>query len=240
MKKSTIFSILCIFLLIPATLYLGTTLPGRWFYLTSTLIIIETMIPFFLAFETRKPQARELVTIAVMAAIAAVSRMAFAFIPHFKPITAIIMITGMAFGAQAGFLTGTIAAFASNFAFGQGPWTPWQMMAYGIGGFLAGLVFYKRKMTKNSLSNALIRAAFGFVCIMICVGPLLDACTIFTTGSVINWPYALGILASGLPVNLTHGVACFLTLLLFSNPLLDKLDRIKVKYGMMEAENRGI
>ena len=95
-------------------------------------------------------------------------------------------------------------------------------------------------MTKNSLSNALIRAAFGFVCIMICVGPLLDACTIFTTGSVISWPYALGILASGLPVNLTHGVACFLTLLLFSNPLLDKLDRIKVKYGMMEAENRGI
>ena len=95
MKKSTIFSILCIFLLIPATLYLGTTLPGRWFYLTSTLIIIETMIPFFLAFETRKPQARELVTIAVMAAIAAVSRMAFAFIPHFKPITAIIMITGI-------------------------------------------------------------------------------------------------------------------------------------------------
>ncbi len=240
MKKSTLFSILCIVLLIPATLYLGTTLPGRWYYLTSTLIIIETMIPFFLVFEGRKPQARELVTIAVMAAIAAVSRMAFAFIPHFKPITAIIMITGMAFGAQAGFLTGAIAAFASNFAFGQGPYTPWQMMAYGMGGFVAGLVFYKRTLTKKPLYNALIRAVFGFVCIMLCVGPLLDTCTIFTTGSVISWPIALSIFASGLPVNLTHGVACFATLLLFSTPLLDKLERIKTKYGMMEAGNRGI
>ena len=76
MKRSTVCSILSILLLIPATLYLGIRLPGRWYYLTSTLIIIETMIPFFLAFEKRRPQARELVTIAVMAAIAAVSRAA--------------------------------------------------------------------------------------------------------------------------------------------------------------------
>ena len=67
MKKSMLFSLLVIFLLIPATLFLGTQLTGRAYYLTSTLIIIETMLPFFFAFETRKPQARELVTIAVPA-----------------------------------------------------------------------------------------------------------------------------------------------------------------------------
>ena len=121
MKKSTLFSILSILVLIPGTLYLGTRMTGRWYYLTCTLIIIELMIPFFLSFEARKPQARELVTLAVMAALAAASRGAFAFIPHFKPITAIIMITGIAFGAETGFLTGAIAAFASNFIFGQGP-----------------------------------------------------------------------------------------------------------------------
>ena len=144
MKRSTLFSLLVIFVLIPATLYLGTHLPGRWFYLTGTLIVIEIMLPFFAAFESRRPQPRELVTLAVMAALAAVSRAAFVFLPYFKPITGIIMLTGIAFGAEAGFLTGAIGIFASNFFFSQGPWTPWQMFAYGMAGFLAGLIFHGR------------------------------------------------------------------------------------------------
>ena len=115
MKKSTILSILVIVVLIPLTLFLSTRLPGRAWYLSSTLIIFETMLPFFFLFETRKPQARELVTIAVMSALATVSRIAFAFLPSFKPITGIVMITGIAFGPEAGFLTGAISAFASNF-----------------------------------------------------------------------------------------------------------------------------
>ena len=145
MKKSTLFSILTIFLLVPATLLLGRHIKGRWYYLTSTLVIIEIMLPFFASFESRKPQSRELVTLAVMAALATASRVAFVFIPYFKAITGVIMITGIAFGAQAGFLTGAIAAFASNFFFSQGPWTPWQMFAYGFAGFWAGLIFHGRQ-----------------------------------------------------------------------------------------------
>ena len=145
MKKSGIFSVLVIFLLIPLTLLLGTKLKGRAYYLISTLVVMEIMLPFFFRFESRRPQARELVILAVMAALAAVSRVAFAFSPYLKTITGIIMITGIAFGAEAGFLTGAVAAFASNFFFGQGPWTPWQMFAYGFGGFFAGLIFHKHK-----------------------------------------------------------------------------------------------
>ena len=240
MKKSTICSILAILVLIPATLYLGTRLPGRWYYLTSTLIIIETMVPFFLAFERRKPQARELVTIAVMAALAAASRAAFAFLPHFKPITAIIMITGIAFGAEAGFLTGAVSAFASNFVFGQGPWTPWQMMAYGIGGFLAGLLFHNRKLSDSPWLNTALLTVYGFVSIVLVVGPLLDCCTIFTTASELTPAFVGAILASGLPVNLTHAAACAVTMLLLSRPLLEKLERLKIKYGMMEANPDGL
>ena len=235
MKRSTVASVLSILLLIPATLYCGTKLSGRWYYLTSTLIIIETMIPFFLAFEKRKPQARELVTIAVMAAIAAVSRAAFAFIPHFKPIVGIIMITGIAFGAEAGFLTGAVAAFASNFFFGQGPFTPWQMMAYGLGGFLAGLLFHKkRKLHQKPWLFLAVLSIFGFVAIVGMVGPALDCCTIFTTGTQLTWAYAFACLAAGFPINVTHGISCAVTILLFGKPLLDKLDRLKTKYGMLE------
>lgn len=230
MKKTTPYNLILIFLLIPGTLYLGTRLTGRWYYLTSTLMIIETMIPFFLAFETRKPQARELVTLAVMCALAVASRVVVV-IPNFKPITAIIMLSGIAFGAEAGFLTGAISAFSSNFFFSQGPWTPWQMMAYGIGGFLAGLLFRNRKTPKPW-----ILAIFGFLAILLCVGPLLDTCTVFTTGSKITPKFILAVYTAGFPYNLKHALACAATMLLFSKPLLFKLDRLKTKYGMMDLQ----
>ena len=241
MKKSTFFSIIAILVLIPATLYLGTRLTGRWYYLTCTLIIIELMIPFFLSFEARKPQARELVTLAVMAALAVAGRVAIP-IPSFKAITGIIMITGIAFGAEAGFLTGAVAAFASNFFYGQGPWTPWQMMAYGAGGFLAGLVFHKKKyqIQQDPRTYTLVLTVFGFVGIVAFVGPLLDCSTIFTTGNAITPAFVLSVLASGLTHNVTHGLGCAVTMLLFSRPLLDKLERLQVKYGMMEGSGDGV
>ena len=232
MRKTTIYNLLLILVLIPGTLFLGTRMTGRWYYLTSTLVILETMIPFFLSFETRKPQARELVILAVMCALAVASRVAVP-IPNFKPITAIIMLTGVAFGAEAGFLTGAISAFASNFFLSQGPWTPWQMMAYGIGGFVAGRIFYRGKQ-----KNPVVLAVFGFLSILLVVGPLLDCCTIFTTGSRISWKFALAVFASGLPANLQHAAACAVTMLLFSKPLLGKLNRLKTKYGMMDTRNK--
>ena len=229
MKKVTLINLLLIFVMIPATLFLGTQLTGRWYYLTSTLIIIETMLPFFLAFETRKPQARELVTISVMCALSVASRVAIV-IPGFKPTTAIIMIAGIAFGAEAGFMTGAVTAFASNFFFSQGPWTPWQMMAYGFGGFIAGLIFHRRKH-----QNPIVLAMFGFCSILLAVGPLLDSCTIFTTASRITWKYVCAVFAAGFLVNLKHAIACAVTMLLLSKPLLQKLDRLKNKYGMMDV-----
>lgn len=236
MKKSTLFSLITIFVLIPLTLYLGTHLKGRWHYLTSTLVIIETMLPFFFLFESRKPQARELVTIAVMCALAAASRVAFTFLPSFKPITAIVMLTGVALGAEAGFLTGAISAFASNFFFSQGPWTPWQMLAYGIGGFLAGVLFHKRP----KLRDPRLLAVFGVVLVMTVIGPLLDLCTLFTTSVRFSWAAVMIILGNGLGMNIAHAVSCALTMLLFGRPLLEKLERLKHKYGMLEAGHRAI
>lgn len=230
MRKTTVCNLLLLFVLIPGTLFLGTRLSGRWYYLTSTMMIVEIMIPFFLAFETRRPQARELVTLAVMCALAVASRVVI-LIPNFKPMTAIIMITGIALGAQSGFVCGAVGAFASNFFFSQGPWTPWQMMAYGFAGFLAGGLFHKR----FHLRNPAALAAWGFFTIVLVIGPLLDCCTVFTVSSRITWKYALAVFTAGFAYNVQHGLACAVTLLLFSKPLLSKLERLKTKYGMMDA-----
>lgn len=232
MKKSSIGMLIVFFLLIPLTLFLGTKLRGRSYYITSTLIILELMVPFFLAFEGRRPQARQLVVIAVLCAIAIVSRLAIP-IPHFKPIFAIIMISGIAFGPEAGFMVGAVSAFGSNFFISQGPYTPWQMMAYGAGGMLAGFLAQKRLLPKKPL----VLAVFGFLASLLWVGPLLDCSSVFLALSKISFSGALAIFASGFPANLSQGLSTFLTMLLFSKPLLEKLDRIKLKYGMTEADN---
>ncbi len=232
MKKSNLVTLLVCFLLIPATLYLGAQLPGRSYYITGTLIIIELMIPFFMAFEGRKPQARELVVIAVMCAIAIAGRVAIP-IPNFKATFALIMLAGIAFGPEAGFMVGAITAFASNFFYGQGAYTPWQMFGYGAGGMLAGFCFAKGRLPQKPL----VMAVFGFLATILWVGPLLDCSHIFLMVSVINWDSIIAAFVSGFPVNLSQAICTVLVMLLFARPLLDKLDRIKVKYGMAEDKN---
>ena len=139
-RTKRIIEILIIVVLIPAVLLLSWRIGDRQYYLFSVIVMILVMIPFFLHFERRRPSARELVTIAVMAAIATAARAAFVMVPHFTPMSGIIMIAGIALGPEAGFVVGALTAFASNFVFGQGPWTPWQMFAYGLAGLLAALL----------------------------------------------------------------------------------------------------
>lgn len=232
MKKSNLATLLIFLLVIPATLVLGSRMSGKSYYLTSTLIIVELLIPFFLTFEGRKPQARELVVIAVMCALAVAARVAIP-IPNFKAIYAIIMIAGIAFGPESGFLVGAVAALASNFFLSQGPYTPWQMMGYGAGGMLAGFLFRKGRLPRKPLLMGIV----GFLGVLLLVGPLLDTCTVFLAPISMNLTSILAIYISGFTVNISQGLSTFAVLFLLGNPLLEKLERIQVKYGMMEDEH---
>ncbi len=227
MKKSNIVMLLVFLLLIPATLYLGTRLPGRAYYFTSTLIIIEILVPFLLAFEDHKPKARELVVIAVLSSLAVAARVVIP-IPNFKAIFAIIMLSGIAFGPEAGFMVGAISAFASNFFYGQGAYTPWQMFAYGAGGMLAGFLFAKGRLPKKPV----VMGVFGFFTMVLFVGPLLDTCSVFLTLAEPSIETAWPLYLSGFPVNISQGACTAVTMLLFGKPLLEKLDRVKLQYGM--------
>ena len=118
----------------------------RGYYFTSMCIIVISIFIFLWSFEKRKPKTREIVTLAVMTALAVVGRLAFFMTPQVKPCAAIIIITGVMLGRQSGFLCGALTAFVSGFFFGQGPWTPWQMIAFGIIGFLSGVLFSKKNI----------------------------------------------------------------------------------------------
>ena len=230
LPKRTWISLVMLFILIPATLLLCFRMGNRHYYLASLLIILYTLIPFFMVFEHRRPQARELVVLAVLSALAIASRAAFVWLPNFKPICGIIMITGIAFGPEAGFLTGAVSAFGSSFIFGQGAWVPWQMFAFGLAGFLAGLFYRLHIINKNRV----VLAVFGFLTIMLIVGPVLDTCALFLMANELNTSSASAVYLSGLPVNLVHASAVALTMYFFSRPMFEKLDRISLKYGMLE------
>ena len=108
--------------------------------LPATLMIVTAAVAFFLLrFENSRPRARDIVPVVVMSAIAALGRAAFAALPGFKPMSAVVIVTGLSFGPQSGFLCGALGALCSNMLLGQGMWTPWQMYAWGVMGYLAGL-----------------------------------------------------------------------------------------------------
>lgn len=213
------------------TLYISWRYASRRYYLTGMLMMVYAMIPFFLMFERRRPQARELVVIAVMTALAIVGRAAFVWAGYFKPMLAIVMITGIAFGPESGFLTGALAAFVSNFLFGQGAWTPYQMFAYGMSGWFAGICWQLGWINKNKVRLAI----YGFSTILLLVGPMLDVCAICLLPSKPNLETCIAVFGSGIPVNCMHGLAVGVCMYLISNPMFEKLDRIKEKYGMMEG-----
>ena len=233
-RWKTALSWLVVVVLTPITVWAGTVFGSGSYYVTSILVIIYAMVPFFVSFESRRPQARELVIIAVMCALAVVARVVFIWVPHFKPIAAIVMIAGVALGSRSGFLVGAISLLVSDFVFGQGPWTPWQMLAYGIAGFVAGFLAERGVIPRSDLSNRAktLLSLAGAAFVVVVVGPILDTCSLFTMVSAITPESALAIYASGLPVNAVQATATAITLFILANPLLGKLERVRVKYGL--------
>ena len=201
---------------------------NRKYYLTSVIMILFAMLPFFVRFEGRRPQVREIVLLAVMTAFAVAGRAAFYWAPQFKPVCAIVILTAAAFNAEAGFIVGAASALISNMFFGQGPWTPWQMLGFGLVGFFGGLLFYNREVKTAPL------LAYGFFSVLIIYGVLLDTASLLMYSQDVTWKALLAVHASGFSFNLIHAASTVVFLTLLRKPVLTKLRRIKIKYGMMD------
>ena len=230
--KRTLVAAVLIVLCIPLTIFAGVMYLGNQHYsITALLVLVECMLPFFLVFESRKPKARELVTIAVLCAIGVAGRSAFFMLPQFKPVMALVIISGVAFGGETGFLVGAVTMLTSNILFSQGPWTPWQMFSMGIIGFLAGVLFRKGWLRRSRGSLATFGA---FAAVIIYGGIMNPASALMYNSQSINWNMILAYYVSGLPMDLVHAAATVIFLLIAAEPMLEKLDRIKVKYGLVE------
>lgn len=230
LSKRTIASMLVILILIPLTIAFGIVfMEDRKYYFISLMIIIYSLIPFIMVFEGRKPQARELITISVLAALAVAGRAAFFMLPQFKPVAALVIISGVCFGGEAGFLVGAVSALISNFFFGQGPWTPWQMFAFGLIGFLAGIFYRKKIITTKRISLCI----YGFLSVQFIYGFLLNTSTVFMYTQGLNWKTVLSIYMMGVPMDFIHAISTVIFLWFISKPMIEKLERIKKKYGLI-------
>ncbi len=229
LTERTRLASLMILALIPLTIFIGINYFGdRKYYLISLLILLEAMLPFAMIYESRKPSAREIVIIAIMCAIGVAGRIAFFAVPNFKPLATVIILTGAAFGGEAGFLTGAMSAFVSNFYFGQGPWTPWQMLAFGAIGFVGGVLFKKGLVSRGRLPLAL----YGGLSIMLVYGPIVDFSSLVLSQQAITLESVITTVMLGLKFNVVHAISTVIFMWIISTPMLDEFDRLKLKYGI--------
>ena len=320
-KKRTKLSTLMVFVAMPATIIGSYLLFGNAKYMiTSLLMVIYTMVPFFIVFENRKPKAREVVIIAMMTAITCVAHIFFHVTIPIQIGTALVIISGISLGPEAGFMVGALFRFVSNFYMGQGPWTPWQMFCYGLLGFLSGLAFNKvvienkfeeLKTDENgnlvetrhefnfssiaapilsiiaglvlgyityifvpeesassfSISilgvemgwrlyaggflglilgiilerkklpvDSLTLAVYTFFVTVIIYGGIMNMAAMFTASGIpgqdISFDTLRLLYVTGLPYDLSHGLTAALSIFVIGRPMIQKIERVKIKYGI--------
>lgn len=228
MKRKTL-NYLLIFIGIPLVIAIGVVLfNDRKYNIISMLIAFLSCAPFFYKFEKKATSSREIVLIAVMVALSSMGRFVFAAIPGFKPVTAIVVITAIYFGAEAGFVTGSLSALVSNMFFGQGPWTPFQMFVWGFLGFAAGII-----SPTGFFKNRVFLSAYGIIS-GIAFSLMMDVWTVLSIDGEFNTTRYIAAVAASFPFMATYAMSNVIFLLVLEKPIGKKLERIKSKYELYD------
>ena len=169
----------------------------------------------------------KLTPVVVISATAAAGRILFSFIPQVQPVTALVILSGLSLGPFCGGATGVLSAFVSNIVLGQGPWTLFQMLAWGLIGSVAGF------MGKHKISSSLpVVCVYAFLS-----GLLFSLITDFSSllyhiGGISPEAFG-GLLLAGLLFNISHAVSNVFFVFVLYHKFLQKLTRIRDKYGFL-------
>lgn len=224
--KKNLNSIIAVLCLIALAVLSNMFLGNEKYMLIATVAAIISCVPFFMRFENKQNNSREVVIIAVMIALCIAGRFIFTLIPHFKPVTALVIITGMYFGADSGFITGSLTALLSNMQHGQGPWTVFQMTVWGLIGFFAGLL-NKKGLLKNKFVLIIFSGISGAFYSLV-----MDVYTTISIDSTFSFARYLFYVAFSLPVMIEYVISNIIFILALEKPIGKKLARIKTKYGI--------
>lgn len=221
-KLRTILRYTIPFGLIPVLVALSAfVFSGQRYLIISLGIAVLALLLFMTGFERKNIGSRRMVITAIMTALAVFGR----FIPLFKPITAICVMTAVYLGAEAGFFCGSLSVLISNFFFGQGPWTPFQMLGFGLIGLFAG--YLSRVLMKSRVLLLLygVLAGIGYSFVM-------DIWTVLWYAGEFEWKLYTAAIVSAVPFTVLYAVSNVVFLLILQKPVGNKLNRVKIKYGV--------
>ena len=219
-------SIAILLLSVPISVLLAATVfSDKSYAYLSLVIVVISLAALFISFEKKENSARQLIVISIMCVLSIVGRLVFAVIPAFKPVTAIIILLSMYFGGEAGFICGAMTALISNFYFGQGPWTPYQMLAWGLVGLFAGLLapLLRRNLIITCVYGALAGVIFSLI---------MDIQTAMWYTNEFNLAVYATKIGTSLPFTIIYAVSNVIFLLLLAKPIGKKIERLKIKYGI--------
>ena len=228
-RRGTGWFLLFYGVLAPLTVAAGAFLfENQHYYAVATAVLAELMIPFFLSFERKKPSARYVVLLGSLCALTVAGRAAFFMLPQFKPVAAMVILTGLCFGTESGFLTGALSAFLSNFLFGQGPWTPWQMFSFGLIGGLSG------RLTSHlhGRINRTLLTVYGFLITLLLYGGIMNPASVLMFTSYPTEALILSAYVTGFPMDLIHALSTAFFLWILAEPMIERMNRIGKKLGL--------
>ena len=228
MQRKPYLAVLSLALCFAAVMTGAFLLRDRSYYLISGLILLFACLPFAALFRRRRVKVRELVIVSVMAAIAVASRAAFYMLPTVKPLCAIAIITGLYLGEETGFMVGVLSMFLSNFLFGQGAWTPYQIFGMGFAVFVADVILRRRRLQDKRIVVAVV----GGLCCFLLYGICADSCAVFAIAPNLEWKSVSSVLLTGIPFNLSHGAVTGIVLFFLNRPIGEKLERMCLKYDL--------
>ncbi len=210
---------------------LNSMFGDRLYLIASVVLIVLAIVIFVRSFERKKPGTKDVVLLSVMISLGVVGRLVFFMVPQFRPCAAIVIITGIMLGKQAGFLSGVMTAFISGMFFGMGPWTLWQMIGFGLIGLISAIIFNQERIEKMGGFAKLILCTYGFLVTFLLYGLLMDTATVFMVTDKPKLSTFIATYSAGIVFNMIHGISTFIFLYLMANPLSKKIKRVLVKYG---------
>ncbi|MBR6275166.1 MAG: ATP-binding cassette domain-containing protein [Lachnospiraceae bacterium] len=223
-RLPVLLMLVTVFLLVPATVFFGSVmLDNRKYYFVSLLVMLELLLPAYIIYEARKPGAIEIVVIASMCALTVTGRVIFYMLPTIKPVIALVMMAGLAFGPLDGMIVGASSMLVSNMFFGQGPWTPWQMSVFALIGFLSGLIGRNQKVRDNRV----MMCAVGVLMTIVVFGGIMNPASIIMyepdfNGNMIKTAYM-----TGFPLDLLTAAFTVIFIWFGLKPVMKRCDRVK-------------
>ncbi|MCR4686776.1 MAG: ECF transporter S component [Lachnospiraceae bacterium] len=214
-------------IIVPVIITIGVgIMSDKQYALVALLVTVAALAYMFLGFNNSQTNIRYIVVLSVMSALSVLSRCVFTFLPAFKPMTAIIILTGMYLGPEGGFMCGALTALFSNFFFAQGPWTPFQMFAFGILGLASGLI---KKPLRKSTTLLLIYGAIGGIAYSL----IMDIWTVLWYSGGFAWDLYGASVVAALPFMALYMISNVVFLIILKKAFGRKMNRMIYKYNIL-------